>query len=377
MSTQIDQGIPDESMDWTEIHAFMVALDKQEKNDDTIKGACKKIIYDIMTRTEKSTSLSTRNITSPFDEGPCVKSSSSPVDKMAMRSATATDRPRRHDDDAYIQEQPTSHRRNKQKLAPIASCPHFAMSSLHESARPESSFGRARSTGRIRSTGSLHESKARSNSSFVRTRRVSEGGPRVSWRNKHSVLMFDADESPTTNAARRNVKTTTEPLIFPPLPFADVHCDDIRGTRGRRGSSISTLTSASRSSSLGRIPISPRESLILPGYSLGQSPENRQHMNIPTTRDAGAEHASTLRPLDVAFVLRSSGNWVYGIVCDIIGPNGRSVNKVGPPPCHQPSIRFAVDSHGSTKTIQKKNWGCKIRLINEDHAQRVCATAVA
>jgi hypothetical protein len=225
----------------------------------------------------------------------------------------------------------------------------------------------------------LHESKARSNSSFVRTRRVSEGGPRVSWRNKHSVLMFDADESPTTNAARRNVKTTTEPLIFPPLPFADVHCDDIRGTRGRRGSSISQpggthLTSASRSSSPTSAPSKPS---ILPGYSLGQSPKNRRHMNIPTTRDAGAEYASTLRPLDFAFVLRSDGNWVYGIVCDIIGPNGRSVNKVGPPPCHQPSIRFAVDSHGSTKTIQKKNWGCKIRLINEDHAQRVCATAVA
>ena len=365
MSTQIDQGIPDESMDWTEIHAFMVALDKQEKNDDTIKGACKKIIYDIMTRTEKSTSLSTRNITSPFDEGPCVKSSSSPVDKMAMSSATATDRPRRRHDDAYIQEQPTSHRRNKQELAPIASCPHFAMS-LHESARPESSFGRARSTGRIRSTGSLHESKARSNSSFVSTRRVSVGGPHVSWRNKHSVLMFDADESPT--------------LVRPPIPFADGgHCDDIRGTRGRRGSSISQpggthLTSASRSSSPTSAPSKPS---ILPGYSLGQSPKNRRHMNIPTTRDAGAEYASTLRPLDFAFVLRSDGNWVYGIVCDIIGPNGRSVNKVGPPPCHQSSIRFAVNSHGSTKTIQKKNWGCKIRLINEDHAQRGCATAVA
>jgi hypothetical protein len=331
-----------------------------------------------MTRTEKSTSLSTRNI--PFNDGPCVKSSSSPVDKMAMSSATATDRPRRrHDDDAYIQEQPTSHRRNKQELAPLASCPHFAMSSLHESARPESSFRRTRSTGRIRSTGSLHESKARSNSSFVRTRRVSVGGPHVSWRNKHSVLMFDADESPTTNTARRNVETTTEPQIFPPLPFADVHCDDIRGTRGRRGSSISQpggthLTSASRSSSPTSAPSKPS---ILPGYSLGQSPKNRRHMNIPTTRDAGAEYASTLRPLDFAFVLRSDGNWVYGIVCDIIGPNGRSVNKVGPPPCHQSSIRFAVNSHGSTKTIQKKNWGCKIRLINEDHAQRVCATAVA
>jgi len=371
MRTPIDQGIPDESMDWTEIHAFMVSLDKQEKNDDTIKGACKKIIYDIMTRTEKSTSLSTSNISSPFDDGPCFKSSSSSVDKMAMSTATATYRPRRRrDDGASIQEQPTSHRRNKQELASIGCCPLRRTMSFHESARPESSFLRTRSTG------GCHEHDARPKSSCFSTIRRSstERELRVSWRNMHSVLRFDANESPTTNTARRNVETTTEPLIFPTLPFADGHCDDIRGTRGS-GSSISTLTSASRSSSLGRIPISPRESLILPGYSLGQSPKNRQHMIIPTTRDAGAEHASTLRPLDVAFVLRSDGNWVYGIVCDIIGPNGRSDNKVGPP--HQPSIRFAVDSHGSTKTIQKKNWGRKIRLINEDHAKRVCATAVA
>jgi len=317
-----------------------------------------------MTRMKKSSSLSTSNISSPFNDGPCFKSSSSSVDKMAMITATATYRPRRRHDDAYIQEQPTSHRRNKQELAPIASCPHCAMSS-HESARPESSFRRTRSTGRIRSTGSLHESKARSNSSFVRTRRGSEGGPHVSWRNKHSVLMFDADKSTT--------------LVRPPIQFADGgHCDDIQGTRGRRGSSISQpsgthLTFASRSSSPTSALSKPS---ILPGYSLGQSPKSRRHMNIPTTRDAGAEYASTLRPLDFAFVLRSDGNWVYGIVCDIIGPNGRSDNKVGPP-CHQPSIRFAVDLHGSTKTIHKKNWGQKIRLINEDHAKRVCATAVA
>ena len=377
MSTPIDQGIPDESINWTEIHAFMVSLDKQEKNDTIKRGACEKIIYDIMTRTEKSTSLSTSNIASPFDDGPCVKSSSSPVDMMTTISATTTDRPRRHDDGASNQEQPTSHRRNKQELAPIVYCPLRRTMSFRESSRPESSFVRTRSTGNFRES-------ARPKSSCLSTirRRSTDGELRVSWTNMHSVLRFDADESPTTNTARRNVETTTEPLIFPPLPFADEHCDDIRGTRGRRGSGSSIspggahLTSASRSSSLGRIPTSPREPLILPGYSLGQSPENRQHMNIPTTRDAGAEYASTLRPLDVAFVLRSDGNWVYGIVCDITGPNGRSDDKVGPP-CHQPSIRFAVDSHGSTKTIQKKNWGRKIRLINEDHAKRVCATTVA
>ena len=366
MSTPIDQGISDESIDLTKIHAFMVSINKHEKND-TIRRACEKIIYDIMTPKMKSSSLSTSNITSPFGDGPCFESSSSPVDKIAMSSATTKVRSRRHDGGASIQVQPTSHCRNKQELAPIVSCPHRRTMSLCESgARPESSFMRTCSTGR-----SIPESALPKSSCFSTIRRSTNGGSHVSWRNTHSVFMFDVDESPTKNTAstcqmyrRRNVNATMEPLVFPPLPFANGHCDDIRGTRGS-GSSIppggAHLTSASGSSSLGSIRTSPRKPSILPGYSLGQSPKNLRHMNIPTTRDAGAEYAATLRPLDFAFVLRSDKNWVYGIVCDIIGPNGKIDNTVGPL-CHQPSIRFAIDTHGSTKTIQKKNWGHKIRL---------------
>ena len=126
----------------------MVSINKHEKND-TIRRACEKIIYDIMTPKMKSSSLSTSNITSPFDDGPCFESSSSPVDKIAMSSATTKVRSRRHDGGASIQEQPTSHRRNKQELAPIVSCPHRRTMSLCESgARPESSFMRTCSTGR-------------------------------------------------------------------------------------------------------------------------------------------------------------------------------------------------------------------------------------
>jgi hypothetical protein len=100
-------------------------------------------------------------------------------------------------------------------------------------------------------------------------------------------------------------------------------------------------------------------------------------MVIPTTREAGVEYASTLQPLDFAFVLRSDGHWTYGIVCDIIGPNGEGdIVGVGSQ-VNQQSMRFAFDLHGSNKTIYKKNWGHKIRLINEDREQNLVVAAMA
>ena len=115
-------------------------------------------------------------------------------------------------------------------------------------------------------------------------------------------------------------------------------------------------------SSLIKTSTSPRKSSFLPGYSLGQLPKHRRHMVVPTTREAGVEYASTLQPLDFAFVLRSDGNWTYGIVCDIIGPDGEDdIVGVGPQG-NQQSIQFTFNFHGSNKFIHEKNWGHKIRL---------------
>jgi hypothetical protein len=93
---------------------------------------------------------------------------------------------------------------------------------------------------------------------------------------------------------------------------------------------------------------------ILPGYVLGQCPVHRWHMVIPTTSEMGIEYAATLRPLDFAFVLRSDGRWVYGIVCE----------------SNYNAVRFVLDFRGSTKSVNRKGWGHKIRLINRDHEGR-------
>ncbi len=130
-------------------------------------------------------------------------------------------------------------------------------------------------------------------------------------------------------------------------------------------------------SSLIKTSTSPRKSSFLPGYSMGQLPKHRRHMVVPTTREAGVEYASTLQPLDFAFVLRSDGYWTYGIVCDIIGSDGEGDIVGVSPQGNQQSTRFVFDFHGSNKTVHVNNWGHKIRLIKEDHEQSLVAAAMA
>ena len=270
------------------------------------------------------------------------------------------------------------------------------------------------------------------------TRETRTSGASVTPGGAHSTSgsssMFDVDKSATKSTTstcqmywQKNDRTTTGPKIFPPLPFAVERSDDIQGTR-TSGASISPGGAHSASwssssdneekgidnggdkrgedpkegedqddvfpevaatqkttaqpyskhlSSLIKTSTSPRNLSFLPGYSLGQLPKHRSHMVIPTMREAGVEYASTLQPLDFAFVLRSDGYWTYGIVCDIIGPNGEGdivgVGSQG----NQQSIRFAFNLHGSNKTIHKKNWGHKIRLINGDHEKNCFASAMA
>jgi len=103
---------------------------------------------------------------------------------------------------------------------------------------------------------------------------------------------------------------------------------------------------------------SPRKKLTLPGYSLGDIPSHTQHMILPSTLKEGVESASTLQPLDFAFILRSNGTWTYAVVSEILNCN---INN-------KPSIKFVVDRQGRTRTIPKKYWGKYICLINEDHA---------
>jgi hypothetical protein len=109
----------------------------------------------------------------------------------------------------------------------------------------------------------------------------------------------------------------------------------------------------------------PRKKLTLPGYSLGDNPSNNQHMVTPSSHKDGIEYASTLQPLDFAFILRSNGTWTYAVVCDILNCNITNNNN------NKSSIKFVVDRQGCTRTIPKKYWGKYICLINEDHAKQV------
>jgi hypothetical protein len=461
MSTSYDQCTPDESIDLTMMHAFMLSINKQQEND-RIRRDCEKTINDIMMRTMRSSSLPKSNIFPSCDDGTRFKSSS-PLGENVRMSNITTDRPQRNGSGMSIQGKPSSHHSNNRKQSSKVSCHHRLnlATGFRDSARLESPLPKIRST----SSSPFHTPSTRDKSLSV------------SWSDIYSVSVFDVGEIPTQSITsirqiyhrKDQEETTTEPLVFPPLPFEVGTRNNIRGTR-RSGASISSgeLQSTSSSSSsateeddndhgllifpplpfaIGKSDDVPgtkmcgasilrsgastcgsslssiegdendngggeggkatkegedqdnvvvrvevaatqkstalpslkkssspdgktstsRKSLILPGYSLGKSPLHSCHMNIPTTREEGAEYASMLRPLDFAFVLRSDGNWAYGIVCDMIGPNGLSDNEVGLPG-HQPSIRFALDPHGSTKTIKKKNWGHKIRLINEDYA---------
>jgi hypothetical protein len=113
--------------------------------------------------------------------------------------------------------------------------------------------------------------------------------------------------------------------------------------------------------------VPPKETLR---YSLGDVPKCSQHMIIPTTSEEGIKYASMLQPLDFAFILCNDGKWTFSIVCEILFKDER---KVDHPPKgkrhHQPRLRFVLDREGSTKMISKKNWGHKIRLINQCTSQ--------
>ena len=458
---------------------IMALFKEQQQNDITSRRDYEKIINNIMTRTRKSLSSSTSNMILSCDVDPRFKSSSSPGKRVVITSSSASKRSQRHDGGTSIQGQQTSHNSNKEQQAPIDLCSHRGSTGFHESAR-------------------THNMGSSFNSSSISNKSLS-----VSWSDRLSVTMFDMDKSPTKIATstcqmygRKDEETATEPLVFPPLPFAVGPSDDTHETR-TSGASISPggahSTSGSSSmidvdksqaksttsiwqmywqkndrmttgpivfpplpfaagpsddtletrasgasissggahstswssssgneekgidnggdrrgedpkeeedhddvfpgvaatqkttaqsysknlSSLIKTSTSPRKSSFLPGYSLGQLPKHRRHMVVPTTREAGVEYASTLQPLDFAFVLRSDGNWTYGIVCDIIGSDGKGdIVGVGPQG-NQQSIRFTFDFHGSNKIIHEKNWGHKIRLIKEDHEQIHVAAAMA
>jgi hypothetical protein len=236
----------------------------------------------------------------------------------------------------------------------------------------------------------------------------------VSWSEVHSVTVFDLENDPTTTYRRtmhcRSMdkwrKGVTVPLEYRDLPHSPF--DDIRMKRGGSGSPIlhdnrapSTRESCKpriegRDRDYGRnmesndveedeftatkiytLQSTPPKSMapsILSGYKLGQHPEHISHMIVPTSCEAGISYASTLRPLDFAFVLRSNGRWSYGIVCHVDcgwedGGAGEDGTDSGTGICPwgfhpPPSICFVVDFRGSTKSIGKTNWGRKIRLMN-------------
>jgi hypothetical protein len=92
-------------------------------------------------------------------------------------------------------------------------------------------------------------------------------------------------------------------------------------------------------------PVSPRESLPILGYVA--RPED---MQAETEPQRAQEHVSSLEVHSFAFVLRSNGEWTYAIVSD---------RQSGP----DASIRFVLDTKGSTKIIKAKHWSRYIRLV--------------
>ena len=129
-----NQCIPNDSIDMTMMLTIMELFNKQQKNDITIRRDYEKIINNIMTRTRKSLSSSTRNIIPSRDDGPRFKSSSSPG-KRVRRSSRATDRSQRHDGGTSIQGRRTTHNSFKKQQAPIESCSHGRTTGFDESAR--------------------------------------------------------------------------------------------------------------------------------------------------------------------------------------------------------------------------------------------------
>ena len=198
----------------------MTLFNKQQQNDVAIRRDYEKTINNFMTRTRKSQSSSMSNIILSRDVDPRFKSSSSQGKRVVITSSSATKRSQRHGGGTSIQGQQTSHNSNKEQQALIQLCSHRS-TGFHESAR-------------TCNTGSSFNSSSTSNKSLS-----------VSWSDRISVTMFDMDKSPTKIATstcqmygRKDEETATEPLVFPPLPFAVGPSDDTHETR-TRGASIS------------------------------------------------------------------------------------------------------------------------------------------
>lgn len=85
-------------------------------------------------------------------------------------------------------------------------------------------------------------------------------------------------------------------------------------------------------------------------------------MIVPSSSESAIKYVSSLKPLDFAFVKRTSGEWTYGIVADL------PFEKDGP------SVRIVLDEKGSTKTIGVKYWSRAIRLTKNSIDER-CVTS--
>jgi hypothetical protein len=223
---------------------------------------------------------------------------------------------------------------------------------------------------------------------------------RVSWSDRYSVSFFDGGKSPARCCATgssevaqflpsKDGKVALESIapVFPPLPFTS----PCHGNKTRATMKPVDTTSISSNSSVMKLHVDKLSTAddtsnfrvhletissftsadddstsalpttkILGGYSLGDAPKSNNHMIIPTTREEGIKYASTLQPLDFVFVLCNDGQWTYSIVCDITeGNKDLSVEQ-------EPRMRFVLDRYGSTKSIPRKNWGHKIRLLTND-----------
>ena len=103
----------------------------------------------------------------------------------------------------------------------------------------------------------------------------------------------------------------------------------------------------SRSSHQG-MPLSSRNLRVL---ELGDV-ASPQDMHIELDSQRQYENVASLPDHSFAFIRRSTGDWTYAIVSD------RPV-KSGP----NASIRFVLNSRGSTKTIKAKDWSAYVRPV--------------
>jgi hypothetical protein len=90
----------------------------------------------------------------------------------------------------------------------------------------------------------------------------------------------------------------------------------------------------------------------LPNYEIGDKGSD-DDMIITSKRETAAAVAQ-IRVNDAAFVRRTDGSWTYAIVKDRVD-DGRNQ-----------SIRFKVNTRGSTKAFPPSQWGTYIRCINRN-----------